>query len=97
MSSVVLVKNKDGTWHFCVDYCPLHKITKEDVYPLPRIDDALECLHGANYFSSLDLHSGYWQIAVDDMDHEKTAFVTPDELYQFKGYAFWLMQHTSNL
>ncbi|UYV73003.1 hypothetical protein LAZ67_10001459 [Cordylochernes scorpioides] len=82
-SSIILVRKKDGSLRFCVDYRRLNKITKKDVYPLPRIDDALDTLSGSRYFSTMDMRSGYWQIEVDDMDREKTTFITPDGLYEF--------------
>lgn len=87
-SLIVLVKKKDGSLRFCVDYRHLNKITKKGVYPLPRIDGALDA--GASYFSSIDLRSGYWKIAVDEKDREKTAFVTYDGLYQLKDMPFGL-------
>ncbi|GBL81239.1 Retrovirus-related Pol polyprotein from transposon 412 [Araneus ventricosus] len=78
-SPVVLVKKKNGTWRFCVDYRCLNKrITKKDVYPLSRIYDALDRLSGASLYSTMDVKSGYWQIEVDERDREKTAFITPD-------------------
>ncbi|XP_037503481.2 retrovirus-related Pol polyprotein from transposon 412 isoform X2 [Rhipicephalus sanguineus] len=87
---VILVRKKDNSWRFCVDYRRLNAITKKDVYPLPRIDDAVDCLHSASYFSSVDFRSGYWQIPMHPSDKEKTAFVTPDGLFEFNVMPFGL-------
>ncbi|UYV74161.1 K02A2.6-like [Cordylochernes scorpioides] len=68
----------------------LNRVTKKDVYPIPRTDDVLDSLKGANFYSSMDLRTEYWRIEIDDGDQEKTAFITPDGLYEFRVMPFGL-------
>ena len=73
-ASVLLVKKKDGSSHLCVDYRQLNKMTIKNKYPLPRIDDLMDQLHGSSVFSKIDMRSGYHQILVKADDVQKIAF-----------------------
>ena len=90
-SPTVLVKKKDGTTRFCIDYRRLNQVTKVDAYPLPHIEDSLNTLGGARFFCSLDLASGYWQVEMDAADWEKTAFVMQGGLYKYRVMPFGLV------
>ncbi|KAL8603295.1 hypothetical protein ACOMHN_017408 [Nucella lapillus] len=89
-SPIVLVCKKNGDLRMCVDYRKLNAKTRRDAYPLPRIEESLDALQGAKYFSSLDLASKYYQVAMSEKDQHKTAFATPFGLYEFKRMPFGL-------
>ena len=89
-SAPVLVQKKNGGKRFAVDYRGLNLKSVKDSYPLPQISDALDCFAGARYFSTLDLTQGFWQIELDEESKLKTAFSTPQGLYQFRRMPFGL-------
>ena len=89
-SAIVLVRKKDGSLRICIDYHHLNSVTKSDTFPLPRIDDLLDQLGSAKYFTTLDLAAGYWQIRVADDSIKKTAFITHNGLFEFRVMPFGL-------
>lgn len=89
-SPIVLVKKKDGSLRMCVDYRQLNNKTRKDAFPLPRIEESLDALTGARWFSTLDLASGYNQVPVTEADRPKTAFCTPFGLFEWNRMPFGL-------
>ncbi|CAF3398661.1 unnamed protein product [Rotaria sp. Silwood2] len=82
-SPIVLVKKKDKTMRFCIDYRRLNAITIKDAFPLPRIDEIFDQLSDATYYTKFDFKSGYFQVPLSKEDRPKTAFSTRDNHYQF--------------
>lgn len=87
---IMIVSKKDGGHRFCVDFRKLNSISKPSAVPLPLINDILALLGKAKYFSTLDLRSGYWQVALDEADKEKAAFACHLVLFQFRVMPFGL-------
>lgn len=94
-SPIILVKKKNGQNRMCVDYRELNKNTLRDHYPLPIISDQIDQLSGGFYYSTFDMAAGFHQIPVSKNSIEKTAFVTPDGLYEYLAMPFGLSNAVS--
>lgn len=91
-ANVVLVKKKDNTPRFCIDYRAVNQHTVAYSYPLPRIDTCLDSLSGAKYYSTLDLKSSYYQIAMDEHDADNTPFITRRGAFRWRRTPMGLLK-----
>jgi len=89
-SNVVMVRKRDGTMRLCVDYHKLNSLMTKEKFLLPKIDTCLDTLNGCEFFSTCDLHWGYWQTKIDKHDCDKTAFFTRKGQWRFKDLSFGL-------
>ncbi len=89
-SPIVMVRKKDGTLHFCVDYRQLNAVTKHNTFPLLRVDGLLDQLGQSEYFITLHLANGYWQLRILPDSQDKTAFTTHQGLYELRVMSFGL-------
>ena len=85
-----MVRKKDGSHWYCIEYRCINAVTKPDVYLLPRTDNLLDQLAKSHFFSTLELAAGYWQVQVHPNSMEKTAFITPQGLFEFRVMPFGL-------
>ena len=83
-NAVVLVRKKDGSLRFCINFCHLNARTKKDAYPLPHMQETMESMVGARHFSCMDLKSGFWQVQMDEESRQYTAFTVGSMgMYEF--------------
>jgi hypothetical protein len=90
-SPILVVRKADGSLRLCIDYRDLNEVARKDAYPIPRVDDTLDELKDASFYTHLDLAYGFWQVRLRDHDiHHKTAFQTPHGLMEWVAMPFGL-------
>ena len=89
-SHIVIVTKNDGTPRFCIDYRKLNEVSRKDAYPLPKINECIDELAGAEWFCTLDLAHGYWQVEMEEESKPQTAFASRKGLFQFNVMPFGL-------
>ena len=94
-SAVTLVKKCDDQWRFCIDFRKLNEITVKDAFPLPIIADTIESLGSAKFFSSLDMGNAFWQVPLEEMSKQTTAFAEDGELWEWQRMPFGLCNATA--
>ncbi|XP_067667689.1 uncharacterized protein [Haliotis asinina] len=89
-SPIVLARKGSDEWRFCCDYRRLNDRTIKDAHPIPRIDDTLDALHGSQFYATMDIASGFWQVELDEEAKRKSAFCTRSGLFQWRVMPFGL-------
>jgi hypothetical protein len=89
-SPILFVRKAYSSLRLCIDYRGLNEVTRKDAYPLPRVDDTLNEVKDANFYTYRDLASGFWQVRVRDQDIHKAAFKTLDGLMEWVAMPFGL-------
>ena len=90
-SNVVLVRKKNGKLRLCVDYRMLNSRTVKDSFALPRMEEIFDCLHGAKYFTTIDMKSGYYQVEMEEVHKERSAFTVGSiGFFEYNKMAFGL-------
>ena len=89
-SAPVLVRKRDETVRWCIDYRALNSVTTKNVFPLPLVEECLDTLAGNQWFTKLDANSAYWQIKINEQDRRKTAFITKYGLFEHVRMGFGL-------